>query len=131
MSFNVTLLPAEGDWGVDLDAFARAARDRFPDAEVGSYRAETKQSVQITTSPPEGGDALSATFLADSGAAATFSIRNGTSPAAAEMFAWVRDWLGPQRRCLLYIDDYPEAMTEVANGTPPADLLRILTETTS
>jgi hypothetical protein len=128
MSLNVTLLPPGPEWTVDLAAFARAARDRFPDADVVEHTGTGKSAVYLNT-PPENGAALSATFLVDSAAGASFSIRNGTSPAAAQLFTWVRDWLGPQQPCVVYVDDHPESLRDLPYGAEPAELARELAAT--
>ncbi len=90
-----------------------------------NYVGAGKRAVYLNT-PPAGGAPLSATFLLDGAAGASFTIVNGTSAAAAQLFCWVRDWLGPQQPCLLYVDDHPEAMAELAHGTAPAELARRL-----
>jgi hypothetical protein len=47
------------------------------------------------------------------------------------MFTWVRDWLGPQQRCALYVDDHPESLRDLAYGADPVELARELAATVS
>jgi hypothetical protein len=129
VSFDVMLMPRpDSRWHLDAGDFVDAARSRWPEAQISDpiVRGGGEIMVMLSTEPGVGSRPLSATLSVDPDKDGYFSIQSGTSPEAAEMFAWVRDWLGPQQPSSILTTAGDGSLAEVPSGTTGPDVLRII-----
>ena len=115
-------------WDLDVTSFHDAARRDWPDAELSEPVAmgNGNTEVMINTAPPGDGMPLSASLSVEPDKDGAFSIRAGTSREAAEMFAWFRDWLGPQQSVSILNSSRGFPLVEVPSGATAQDIVQIL-----
>lgn len=115
-----------GVWTADPLEFMAAAREQWPEAVVaddpdsGGYHLVGIQFV----SPPAGIGA-DGSFAINPEGAGYFSIRSGVDRASAEMFVWVREWLGPKNECAI-VESGNGEVAEVPYGTDADQMLELI-----
>jgi hypothetical protein len=126
MASSVMMFNSPGTvWTVTGAQFMAAARQHWSDALIaddpyaGGYHLVGVQFIV------PGGMGVDAQFAVRGDGDGYFSIRSGTHLAAAEMFAWVRDLLGPENECSI-VETATGTITAVPYGTSPGGLLDII-----
>jgi hypothetical protein len=99
-------------WTANLDDFIEAARGRWPDAQIGRSNLPSRYP-RVAIQLMADGVGLDGAFALDDRGEGYLSIRSGVNRPAAEMFAWARDWLGPDNEC---------SLVETGNGEPTVDV---------
>ena len=127
MANSIFMVPVPGGvWSVDVAEFAAAARDRWPGALIGGpHMTDARTEVWIQTNEPAG-PGLDCTFAPDAVGDGSFSIRSGESVDAADMFAWVREWLGPDNRCVVLETGTADRGAEVPFGLSSAGVREVI-----
>ena len=123
------MVPTPGTrWDLDATSFHDAARRDWPEAGLSEPVAmgNGNTEVMINTTPPGEGRALSASLSVQPDKDGSFSIRSGTSPEAAEMFAWFRDWLGPQQTASILNSSRGLPLIEIPSGATARDILQVV-----
>lgn len=127
MSFSVMLIPHEHNpWNLDVETFIDAARDRFPAATIGGpVEHDGNLFVQLNTRDDDDPGVL-AELSVEPTKDGYFSIRSGTSPQAAEVFSFVRDWLGPHQPAQILKTSGDAVPVDVPYGAGPEQILAII-----
>lgn len=131
MSFSVMLIPHEHNpWSLDADAYIDASRTRFPAAAIANpVEHNGNFSVQLTTEF-DGGPGLSTELLIKPNKDGYFSIQSGANSQAAEMFAFVRDWLGPHQPAMILQTSGDAVPVDIPYGANPEQILAIISALT-
>jgi hypothetical protein len=124
----------DGRWpGIEyrLDDFAIAAVLRWPDAVVtGPIESESGGIEVLLRIDRAGLPAVDGTLRMGSDTKSAFflggGLANGLGDDVAEIWVWVRDWLGPDLSCTLFSAAGSGEMLEVPFGSTTSDLLEVL-----
>ena len=123
------MIPSPGTrWDLDAVAFHDAARRDWPDAELSEPIAagNGNTEVMISTLPANGGRPLSCILSVEPDKDGSFSIQSGTGPEAAAMFAWFRNWLGPQQATSILNASGGVTLVEIPSGATAQDIAQVV-----
>ncbi|MCW2526842.1 MAG: hypothetical protein JWM76_1702 [Pseudonocardiales bacterium] len=124
----------DGRWpGIEfrLDDFALAAILRWPDAVVTGPLESESGGIEVSLQLQQPGrPAVDGTLRMGSDAKSAFflggGLANGLGDDVADVWVWIRDWLGPDLPCTLFSAAGSGEMLKVPFGSSVADLLEIL-----